>query len=583
MDFKMFGGSEVVGKGVLTKSKFSMLVAAVEFRFPRMKGRLCRVRAALKGWDYAHQPRHTAKRPQSASFLEENEGHLAEGLRLLRRTTPAGARLFPVSLPSYRNLIKAVQAQYSLDVGWGPYSPRAGFASESAALGVPFEAIRETGRWRVDSSLRIYIDVVQASQVGTALRAAGLQPALDWATRRWFDQVRTGLDAASTGHAQTSSWGFVPSLPGTPATPAPGTPMTSRVDTPPPLGPFEIPPAPPWTSPAPPPRVKAPPGARAAASPNQKKGLIMGMMKRLPTGSAFFRVLLAILFFSAFPACLFPNTSRSLIVLTDVAEEVGTAGGRIIAAAASVSTSAAKFVTAVTDGSIGVVEAAWRGVDLLDVEAHGSSGRLFVEVEDSWEEFLAEPEVQHVLRLEPDTTSELERLLLLSSARRPIGEFTHAVFRSPQLYSLVSFWVRWFPCGHVGIAWGVVSVYFRPQWANPSWALLGINETAEAPSMAERLQSLAVDSFPAPDLEPGPDALVGAPTLPNGLPRRLLRRAARGLLWLRRSLQTAFQWAGKVFPAQGRSAGAGDGNRYANISALTNFGPLAEAGGGERA
>ena len=59
IDFKRLRGSEAVGKGVLTKSKFTMLVAAVEFRFPRMKGRLCRAKAALKGWDYEHKPRHT--------------------------------------------------------------------------------------------------------------------------------------------------------------------------------------------------------------------------------------------------------------------------------------------------------------------------------------------------------------------------------------------------------------------------------------------------------------------------------------------------------------------------------------------
>ena len=59
MGFKRFGGSEVVGMGVLTKAKFSLLAIAVEFRFPRMKGRLRRARAALKGWDYAHRPRHT--------------------------------------------------------------------------------------------------------------------------------------------------------------------------------------------------------------------------------------------------------------------------------------------------------------------------------------------------------------------------------------------------------------------------------------------------------------------------------------------------------------------------------------------
>eukprot|EP00959_Pyramimonas_sp_CCMP1952_P351780 7370648-Pyramimonas_sp.AAC.1 len=60
MDFKRFGGSEAAGMVVHTKSKFFLLLAAVEFRSPRMKERMCRVRAALKDWDYAHQPRHTA-------------------------------------------------------------------------------------------------------------------------------------------------------------------------------------------------------------------------------------------------------------------------------------------------------------------------------------------------------------------------------------------------------------------------------------------------------------------------------------------------------------------------------------------
>ena len=71
------------------------------------------------------------------------------------------------------------------------------------------------------------------------------------------------------------------------------------------------------------PKPRGPPGAKAAASANNKKDVIMGFMKRLPTGSAFFKILMAVLFFSAFPACLFPNTSRSLIVVTDVAQEMG--------------------------------------------------------------------------------------------------------------------------------------------------------------------------------------------------------------------------------------------------------------------
>eukprot|EP00959_Pyramimonas_sp_CCMP1952_P347946 7288287-Pyramimonas_sp.AAC.1 len=80
--------------------------------------------------------------------------------------------------------------------------------------------------------------------------------------------------------------------------------------------------------------------------------------------------------------------------MTDVAEEVGSAAGRIVTAGANVSTSAAKLVSAVTDGSTGLVEAARRGVDLLDVQELGSTGRFFVENEDDWPAFLQEPEVQ---------------------------------------------------------------------------------------------------------------------------------------------------------------------------------------------
>eukprot|EP00959_Pyramimonas_sp_CCMP1952_P157555 3294946-Pyramimonas_sp.AAC.1 len=66
-----------------------------------------------------------AKRPQSVSFLEEQEPGLAEGLRILRRRTLKGQRLFPFSLAQYRSLIKTVQASFNLEVGWGPHSPRA--------------------------------------------------------------------------------------------------------------------------------------------------------------------------------------------------------------------------------------------------------------------------------------------------------------------------------------------------------------------------------------------------------------------------------------------------------------------------
>ncbi|CAK0907872.1 unnamed protein product [Prorocentrum cordatum] len=508
MDFKRFGGSEAVGMGVLTRSKFTLLLAAVEFRFPRMKGRLCRVRAALKGLDHARQPRHAvpmisnvrswmcihfcgrgvprlgfgiviqgksgmgpsemlgvgagdvtlpedwgyplgsgpvdiglglramtkAKRPQVVSFLEELEPGLAEGLRILRRHTPKGQRLFPCSLAQYRALIETVQASFNLDFG-APSGIKAALRKGAAAQakGEGVESGSEAGSW-----------------------------------------LEVGSRGASSARA-------------------PAAPAQNRADTPPPRTPG---------------------------------GLAMG---------------------------------------------------------ANVSTSAAKHVSAVADGSIGLVEAAWRGVDLLDVHAQGSTGRFFVEDEDDWPAFPQEPEVQQVMQLEPEFSDELERLLLFSSAARPRGEFTHSAFRSPKMYQSASFWARWLPSGHVGIAWGVVAIRFRPQWANPARGLLGMGETAEAPAMAEQLKVPAESCFPAPELDLGPEALRGAPALPGGSTRRLSRRVRRAVA---RVVQFLFPFRRREQPRlleSDRTANTGDGYTMNGTGlSLTVEEPLAGAGGGGR-
>ncbi|CAK0881855.1 unnamed protein product [Prorocentrum cordatum] len=526
MDFKRFGGSEAVGMGVLTKSKFTLLLAAVEFRFPRMKGGLCRVKAALKGWDYARQPRRTvhmisnvcawmcihfcasgvprlgfgiviqgkfgmgpsemlgveaddvtlpedwgypggsgpvviglgaramttAKRPQSVSFLEEQEPGLAEGLRILRRRTPKGQRNFPFSLAQYRGLIKTVQASCNLDVGWAQL-----YAQPICSL--PWTGPPATG------ALRFAVPSMAGTRAPSGVKAPRRKGA---AAQARGEGAKSGSEAGSWLEASA--------------------------------------------------KMQAAAGRSLAKSlKSGKGGQLQWLMKCAPSGPLLGKLVLAAVLLGILPASLFPTTARGLVAMTDVAEEVGAAAGKIVTAGATVSTSVAKLGSAVTDGSIGLVEAAWRGVDLMDVHVQGSTGRFFVEDEDDWPAFLQEPEVQRVMQLEPEFSDELERLLLFSSATRPRGEFTHSAFRSPNMYQSVSFWVRWLPSGHVGIAWRVVAIRFRPQWANPAWWLLGMDESAEAPTMAEQLKVLSESCFPAPELDLGPEALRGGPRALEGV------------------------------------------------------------------
>ena len=99
--------------------------------------------------------------------------------------TPVGCQLFPYSLATYRAHLKAAGSALGLRVGWGPHSPRAGWATDARAEGVPFMETREQGRWVSDSSLRIYLDATSANAVLQHIQTAEHLDKLRWAVTGW--------------------------------------------------------------------------------------------------------------------------------------------------------------------------------------------------------------------------------------------------------------------------------------------------------------------------------------------------------------------------------------------------------------
>ncbi len=136
-----------------------------------------------------------AKRPQANSILEASSPVLVGILRDLKSITRPQNRMFPFTLEAYRKTLVAIQSESRLKMGWSPHSVRAGFASEAKAWGMSFEQIRETGRWKVDSSLQIYIDMLQAAQIAVGLKNAGWGPAFEWAAKHWAICALRSLDA----------------------------------------------------------------------------------------------------------------------------------------------------------------------------------------------------------------------------------------------------------------------------------------------------------------------------------------------------------------------------------------------------
>lgn len=126
-----------------------------------------------------------SKRPQVA-VISSKYPYLVEILRSIVAHTAQENLLFPYTINHYRSLIHQVESSLGLSVGWGAHSPRAGFASDARAAGVPFEEVREAGRWQSDTSLRTYLDIVSAFDIQVSLRTSGFAPALAWLDRFWW-------------------------------------------------------------------------------------------------------------------------------------------------------------------------------------------------------------------------------------------------------------------------------------------------------------------------------------------------------------------------------------------------------------
>ena len=157
-----------------------------DFLFPEEEGSNLRVRPLRIGLGIRGGTK--VKRAQFV-LLDKRCWRLVRVLRVLKLSTPQGLLVFPESYSTFRLLLRRVEAQLGLSVGWTPHSGRAGYASDSRAEGVPFEEVREQGRWQSDSSLRRYLDIVGASSMGVRLRAAGLAKALEVLATRWTEWV----------------------------------------------------------------------------------------------------------------------------------------------------------------------------------------------------------------------------------------------------------------------------------------------------------------------------------------------------------------------------------------------------------
>ena len=101
-------------------------------------------------------------------------------LEAFARSTPPEVKLTSVTTYAvYAGHLRRAAAALGLGwVKWTPHSARAGFATERRLRGDAFSQIKEDGRWKSDSSFRVYLD--EATAMSLKQQLSGIATTAEW-------------------------------------------------------------------------------------------------------------------------------------------------------------------------------------------------------------------------------------------------------------------------------------------------------------------------------------------------------------------------------------------------------------------
>ena len=109
------------------------------------------------------------KRPQGVQLSRVFQPVAFVLMSSLALSTPTDQFIMGGLQPAaYQRLLARACVALSLPM-FTPHSARAGFATDLWMEGLDFVSIRELGRWRSDSSLRIYLDAVAVNATAASL------------------------------------------------------------------------------------------------------------------------------------------------------------------------------------------------------------------------------------------------------------------------------------------------------------------------------------------------------------------------------------------------------------------------------
>ena len=124
-----------------------------DFRWPRLPGQPLVIALGRK--------RGTKSGREEIAMVQPNDNITMLLAHVLQQTSSPGVILTSIATPQqYNTCLRKAAAAIDVEAIWTGHCPRAGWATEFWLQTQDFVKLRELGRWRSDSSLRVYLDAV---------------------------------------------------------------------------------------------------------------------------------------------------------------------------------------------------------------------------------------------------------------------------------------------------------------------------------------------------------------------------------------------------------------------------------------
>jgi hypothetical protein len=187
----------------------------------------------------------------------------------------------------------------------------------------------------------------------------------------------------------------------------------------------------------------------------------------------------------------FNHLSRAVGASADITVAASQLAVKVLNSTSSGFSVVTSLAWAVTSSSLGAFEATWSGIDLVNVSAWRSQGKLVAPAPELLADWLGSTSAFRVTAVE----SEIVHATWTAGVRSLSAELSFVQNSQDWLdahgsFSRVSFEVRLMELGEVILTYELINATFVPQWANPLWGFLEMDLDAQSSQIAGLLESV---------------------------------------------------------------------------------------------